>query len=171
MKKQKLTSTNLESLISLLASKDGMIRQRARKSLVVLGKPAVPSLIRMLRNFKLEQVRWEAAKALGEISDVGSIPPPVKALEDTNHDVAWLAAKALRKNKKAAWLPLLRALVKSGADSVLLRQGAHHVFRYQKENGFNDLLPILMKALESGAVPESTPVAAYEILKRMKANS
>lgn len=170
MSKQKLTSTNLESLMGLLASKDGMIRQRARKSLVALGNPAVSSLIRMLRNSKLDQVRWEAAKALGEISDAGSTTALVTALEDGNHDVAWVAANALRKFKKTAWPPLLRALVKRGADSVLLRQGAHHVLRNQKEKGFNDLLPSLMKALESGSVPESTPVAAYEILKRMKAN-
>ena len=171
MSKQKRPSTDLESLMDMLASKDGMIRQTARKSLVALGKPAVPSLAYALRNSKSDQVRWEAAKALGAIGDTRSIPPLVKALVDTDHDVAWLAAVALSKFKKAAWSPLLRALMKAGPDSVPLRQGAHHVLLHQSEAGFNDLLATLIKALEPGAAPGSTTVAAYETLQRMKARA
>jgi hypothetical protein len=65
---------------------------------------------------------------------------------------------------------LLRALIDRGTDSVSLRQGAHHVLRNQKEPGFTALLNSLVKAIEFSTVPESTSLAAYEILKRMKAN-
>ena len=41
----------------MLASKDGMIRQKARNSLVKLGKPAVPSLIKALQNSESVQLR------------------------------------------------------------------------------------------------------------------
>jgi len=169
MSKQKLIGSNLESLINLLASENGATRMKARKSLVALGKPAVPSLTRTLQNSKEDHIRWESAKALGTIGDMRAIPSLVKALEDSNSDVTWLAAEALRKYKKIAWPQLLRALVKSKPDSVLLRQGAHHVLRNQKENGFNDLLSILRIALESSTASESTPFAASNILKRMKA--
>jgi HEAT repeat protein len=168
MSKQKLIGTNLESLMNLLASKNGATRMKARKTLVALGKPAVPSLIRILQNSKEDHVRWEAAKALGTIGDTRAIPSLVKALEDSNSDVTWLAAEALRKFKRIAWPYLMRALVKSKKDSVLLRQGAHHVLRKQKEDGFNDLLTTLMKTLESNTASESTPFAASNILKRMK---
>jgi HEAT repeat protein len=168
MSKQKLIGSNLESLINLLASENGATRMKARKSLVALGKPAVPSLTRTLQNSKEDHIRWESAKALGTIGDMRAIPSLVKALEDSNSDVTWLAAEALRKYKKIAWPQLLRALVKSKPDSVLLRQGAHHVLRNQKENGFNDLLSILRIALESSTASESTPFAASNILKRMK---
>ena len=171
MSKQQWTGTTLESLMDMLASKDGMIRQKARKSLVALGKPAVPSLTRTLQNSKEVHVRWEAAKTLGAIGDVRSIPALVSALEDSDQDVVWLAAEALRKFKKIAWPYLMRALVKSKPDSVLLRQGAHHVLRKQKEDGFNDLLTILIKTLESNTASESTPFAASNILKRMKVKS
>jgi HEAT repeat protein len=154
-----------------LASKDGMIRQKARESLVALGKPSVSSLIQALQNSPSDQVRWEAAKALGAIGDTRSIPSLVKALEDSNFDVAWLAAEALSTFKKTAWPPLLRALTKDGSHSVLLRQGIHHVLVNQKEDGFNDLLATLIKALEPSAVTESAIVAAYEIRKRMKAKA
>ena len=156
------------SLIEALKDDDGATRQAARTTLVVLGKPAVSSLNRALQNSKLGHARWEAVKTLDAIGDVRSIPSMVTALEDSDADVAWSAAEALRQFKKAAWPPLLRALLKRGADSVMLRQGAHHVLRDQKEPGFTVLLPNLVKAMESGSVPESTTVAAYEILKRLK---
>ncbi len=171
MNKQKGTGTKLESLMDMLASKDGVVRQKAREALVALGKPAVSSLIRALQNSRLDQVRWEAAKALGSISDTGSMPSLVKALEDSNSDVAWVAADALKTYKKAAWPSLLEALIKSGSDSVELRKGAHRVLADQKEDGFNDLIATLLRALESSSAPESSAVAANEILKRMNAKS
>ena len=171
MSKQKLIGTNLESLIDLLASKNAATRMKARKLLVAFGKPAVPSLTRLLENSKQDHVRWEAAKTLGAIGDVRSIPALVGALEDSDQGVVWLAAEALGKFKKTAWPQLLRALINSKKDSVLLRLGAHHVLRKQKEDGFNDLLTILRTALESSTASESTPFAASNILKRMKVKS
>lgn len=82
MIEQKETGTNLESLMNTLANKDGIIRQKAREELVALGNPAVPFLTHALLN-------------------TGSIPPLVKALEDSNAAVAWLAADALKNYNKA----------------------------------------------------------------------
>lgn len=165
------SGTNIKLLMDILKSKNGANRQKARRSLVALGRPAVASLTQALQNSKLDHVRWEAAKALGAIGDTKAISPLVKVLEDSDPDVAWLAAEALRQFKKAAWPPLLRLLIKRGSDSALLRQRAHHVLRSQKENGFDDLLASLREDLESSTVQESTPVAAYAILKRMKRKS
>jgi hypothetical protein len=167
MNEKKGTDTNLESLMDELANKDGMIRQKAREALVALGKPAVSSLIQALQNASLDQVRWEAAKALEGISDTGAMPALVKALEDSNSDVAWVAANALKTYKMSAWPPLLQALIKGKSDSIALRKGAHHVLVDQKEDGFNELLAALLKALESSSAPESSAVAAHDILKKM----
>lgn len=171
MNKQKWTETSLDSLMDLLENEEATVRQKARKSLVAMGKPAVSSLTGALRNSKLEHVRWEAAKALDTIGDIRAIPSLVKALEDNNSDVTWLTAEALRKFKKIAWPPLMRALMKSTQDSVLLRTGAHHVLRNQKEDGFDDLLVTLREALESSTASELTPFAASDILKRLKIKS
>ena len=167
--KQKLTGTNIVLLMDMLASKEGKTRQKARASLIALGKPAVPSLTRTLRNSKLNHLRWEAAKCLSSIDDTRAIPSLVKALEDKDHDVAWLAAEALMTFKMTAWPALLQALIKSEDDSVQLRNGAHHVLLKQKEDGFNNLLKTLTKTLEPGTAPESTAVAAYSILKQLEA--
>ncbi len=171
MIKEKSTGTNLVSLMDFLASKNGATRLKARKSLVALGKPAVPSLIRTLQNSKQDYVRWEAAKTLGAIGDIRSITVLVKALEDRDAGVTWVAAEALRKFGKAAWLPLLNALSKSNSNSFLLRQGAHHVLRNQKEDGLNDLLAALLKTLEFNSIPITVFVAAHNLLKRLKEKS
>ncbi len=162
MKKHDQTVEDIGSLVNLLESQDDKVRRKARKSLVVIGKPAVPTLSEVLQNSSMYKARWEAAKA---------IPSLVWALQDSETDVVWLAAEALKKFKKAAWPEILNVLIKQGAKSVTLRNAFHHVFRKQRENGFNDLLEILRKALESDTVPESTPLAAYKILERMSEHS
>jgi HEAT repeat protein len=97
--------------MDMLAGKDAATRLKARKALVALGKPAVSSLTQALQNSRLDHLRWEAAKTLGAIGDTRAIPSLVKALEDGDRDVAWVAAEALKKFKKADWPPLLRALI------------------------------------------------------------
>ena len=167
MREQNKNQKNIESLLILLESKDDKVRIEARESLVFMKEKAVPSLIFALGNSPIHKVRWEAAKALGAIGNVKAIPALVKALNDPESDVAWLAAEALKNFRKAAWPELLRALVSQGTDSVLLRHGAHHIFRKQKEDGFNFLLTDLRTALASNSVPESTPLAASKFLKSM----
>ena len=168
MSAKKRIDRNLVSLIDMLASEDGATRLKARKLLVAIGKPAVAPLRRSLQESEVDHVRWEAVKALGGIGDPGAIPPLVKALQDRDPDVRWLAAEALRKFKRVAWPPLLRALIRGGPDSVLLRETAHHVLRNQKENGYNDVLATLTKALVSSSAPISTKVAAYDFLRRIQ---
>jgi HEAT repeat protein len=160
MYEQKQSGISTQSLVNLLENDDEKVRTRARKSLVTIGKKAVPSLSLVLENSKVYKARWEAAKALSEIGDLKSIPTLVKALEDPESDVAWLAAKALEKFRKATWPVLLRALVEHGSKSVLLQHGAHHILRKQKVEGYNDLLDILRTSLETGSVPESISPAA-----------
>ena len=168
MFEQRQSGITTQSLVNLLESEDEKVRTKARKSLVAIGKQAVSALSLVLENSKIYKARWEAAKALSEIGDLKSIPTLVKALEDPESDVAWLAAKTLEKFRKAAWPILMRALVEHGSESVLLQRGAHHILRKQKVEGYNDLLDVLRTALETGSVPETVSPAAYNVLQRMK---
>ena len=167
MSKAQSTGTDVEALVGMLASRNGLTRQKARKSLVAMGTPAVPCLAHALQQSSSKHVRWEAAKALGAISNASTIPVLVEALEDSDADVAWLAAEALRKFRKAAWPALLQRLLKKGAVSEALIQGAHHVFGKQKEDGFNDVQEALVKALGSSEGSEAIPLAAYDFIRRM----
>lgn len=168
MIEKKQASESIESLVIQLESKDNKVRTKTRKLLVLRGNLAIPALSLTLLNSKIYKVRWEAAKALSEIENAQTIPALVMALEDPESDVAWLAAKALEKFRKVAWPELMNALVKYGAESILLQRGAHHILRKQKYDGFNDLLDKLRTALESVSVPESIPLAAFNILERIR---
>ena len=86
----------VETLIATLSSRNDKAREGARHTLVAMGKAAVPSLIEALKN-KNTLMKWEAAKALGEIGDPETAPVLVKALEDEELDVRWLAAEGLIK--------------------------------------------------------------------------
>jgi hypothetical protein len=88
---------------------------------------------------------------------------------DSDIDVGWLAAAALKTFKEAAWPPLLRALVNDETDSLLLRKGAHRVFVHEKEQGANDLLATLVQALEPYGAPAPVKTAASQLLARLTA--
>jgi len=167
MHKQLMSDTSLDSLMALLDSRDVMVRQKARISLVAMGKSSVSALCRVLQHSSSAHARWAAAKALSEICDTGSIPALIRALEDTDSDVAWLAALALQRLKGAAWELLLQKLIDKGGDSVRLRRGVYHVFTNQHDTGFNDLLGELRASLEDTAPHEEWLLVAKKILKRM----
>ncbi len=168
MNNEEKLEESIKLQINLLASKDLKERKKARLILIDKGKKAVPYLIDALKHSEVYKVRWEAAKALGEISDVDSIPILIIALNDSESDVAWLAGEALKNFKKAAWKELLEAVIDRGAESIKLRYGAHHVFRNQKEEGYNDLLTTLRKTLVTFTIAESIALAAYKILAKLR---
>jgi hypothetical protein len=153
-------------LIADLKSKDGMVRQRARQSLVAIGKPAVISLVKLLRD-RNDQVRWEAAKALGKIGDRRAAPALIAALEDEEFDVRWLSAEGLIALGGEGLAPLLKALVES-PQSVWLREGAHHVLHDLAKVGLRKRVAFLLQALE-GVEPETeVPSAARELLNTLR---
>ena len=119
------TSDKMAELIIEIRSKDGIRRERARKSLVRLGKSAVPTLIGLLSD-KNEHMRWEACKALGSIKDPEAAGSLVDALSDRGMEIRWLAAEGLIDLGRSSVIPLLDAL-ELQFDSLFLRQGAHHV--------------------------------------------
>ena len=169
MRNQKPGGTGIDPLIIGLKSEDGLKRKKARELLVDIGKPAIQGLSWILKNSKIEQERWEAAKALSEIDDPKVIIPLVKVLGDDNQDLAWLAAEGLIKFKKLAWMPILMRIIKYGSECIFLRQGAHHVFLNQKEKNFTALLAALVKALDTNAAPGLSHAAARDMIQHMKA--
>jgi HEAT repeat protein len=69
--------------------------------LVRLGRPAVASLIKVLKDEE-PRVREKAARTLGEIGDVAAVESLTESLEDTESIVREAAQKALDKIKKAS---------------------------------------------------------------------
>jgi HEAT repeat protein len=161
-----MNASVINPLLDMLASKDGMQRRNARQQLVALGKPAIPHLMNALQSPD-ERVRWEAAKALGEIRDPLGAPALVQALEDEKSAIRWLAATGLIAIGRASLIPLLEAL-EARSNSVWVREGAHHVLHTLiRDGGSDDVLPVL-EALEDIEPAIEVPVAAYYALKKLR---
>jgi len=127
-----MTTDAIHDLIIMLTGKKGLARKRAREQLVEIGRPAVSSLLPLLSG-KQTYVRWEAAKALSKIGDPGAAPALVKALEDNDPGIRWLAAEGLILTEQAGLPPLLEALLEHG-ESSRLRKGADHVLKVLARN-------------------------------------
>ena len=164
--KKHATEEIINVLIADLGSNDGIVRVRARKSLVAIGKQAVGPLLEVLVG-KTRRVRWEAAKAIGQIGDPTAAPALVKALEDGMFEVRWLAAEALITIGKEAVVPLLQALLKHSS-STWLRDGAHRVLHDIGRKDLNEILQPVVLALEGVEPSLEVPIVAWTALKTLK---
>jgi len=155
----------MSALVADLGSKDGLVRVRARKCLVAIGSRAVSPLIEALANPK-EVVRWEAAKALGQIHDPAAAQALVGALDDEMFDVRWLAAEGLSAIGCKALVPLLQELGKH-PEKVWLRGGAHHVLRNLAAKCLEDVWRPVLAALENVEPLVEVPFAARAALDKL----
>jgi len=78
-----------------------LIARKDWDELVRLGRPAVGSLIKVLKD-KETRVREKAARVLGEIEDVAAVESLTESLEDTESIVREAAQEALDKIKKTS---------------------------------------------------------------------
>jgi HEAT repeat protein len=154
---------NIEFLINEFTCDDVIKCQTARRSLVHMGSSAVDALVKELSN-KKHWVRWEAAKALGQIGDRAAVKALVVALEDNEFDVRWLAAEALINIGTDSLEPLLAALEDHGGESLILRQGAHHVLHDMDKGDLDEVLRPVMTAVEDTALPIEVPLIAKKTL-------
>ncbi|MFH1382192.1 MAG: HEAT repeat domain-containing protein [Chloroflexota bacterium] len=172
----------IRSLLARLSSDDGEVRQKVRRSLVVMGEVVIPHLIRRLTNRNV-RVRWEAAKALGEIASPKAAPALVKALDDREFDIRWLAAEGLITMGVGGLEPLLRSLMRH-SQSLWLRQGAHHILNHMtgrdseiehhivahppRKKDFQEILMPVVVALDGPAPLVEVPLAARRALDAIR---
>ena len=156
----------ISSLIADLASDDSVIRVKARRALVSSGDKAVEPLIKALTNPN-QWVRWEAAKALGQIANKKATNALINALEDKMFDVRWLAAEGLITIGPEVIKPLLQALIER-ADSVWMREGAHHVLHDVAKGDLEEIVVPVLTVLEDLDAPVEVPFAAKSALNKLK---
>ena len=152
---------NITRLMANLASKDGLERVRARKTLVLIGEPAVGHLVKALED-KQEWVRWEAAKTLSQIGSPAATQALIAALEDKMFDVRWLSAEGLIAIGKEVLVPMFHALV-NRPDSSWLREGVHRVLHGIEDKEFKAIIAPVIASLE-GTNPIEVPLAAEKAL-------
>jgi HEAT repeat protein len=118
-------------------------------------------------NDKSQTVRWESAKALGQIMDPRSINALVKALQDRLFDVRWLAAEALIAIGSKSVKPLLQAII-DNPGSEYIREGAHHIFHDLRGGKYGDVLKPLITSMEDPTFTLDIPLVARKALQEIE---
>jgi HEAT repeat protein len=142
---------NTEELCARLSDLDPRCRHEARVQLVSLGVSVLPVLYQKLSASDWH-VRWEAAKALGEIGDPAAGEMLVSLLQDDDTSVRWAAMGSLIELGRGALRPALEALTRD-FQSARLREGVHHILHTMYNRGkLTGVETEVFKALE-GAAP------------------
>jgi HEAT repeat protein len=165
VRSNKVSTEIIKSLVANLSSQDGLVRVRARNSLVAIGSRAVKPLVKSLTS-KREWCRWEAAKALGQIGDPTAVQALVKALEDKMFDVRWLAAEGLISIGHKALVPLLQGLMEH-PDSFWLQEGVHHVLHDVNKGDLTEIIQPVIAALEGFEPSVDAPLAVEKALEAL----
>lgn len=127
-------------LLSALRGADEQTGSQIFAALVQLGHFAVPPLIENMSS-NSAWLRWQCARALGEIGDQRAIPVLVRALTDVDHSIAWAAAKGLAHFGKRSVAPVLRLLMSEDM-TPWLADTASYVLHTQSQN-YDKLKPYL----------------------------
>ncbi len=171
---------SVDGLIEQLGDRDGVTRERARRSLVSLGDSGVEPLLQALKH-RRSRVRYEAAMCLRDIADRRATGGLVEALGDRTFEVRWVAAEALINIGRPVVPVVLHALMEH-ADSTWLRDGCRHVLShfagldlraaYHVEHhpawvdfDLRDVLTPVVKALEQPGAASRAPVVAVRALE------
>lgn len=148
---KKIDDYNIEQKIrnniQKLSNKNGLIRDKARRTLEEIGLPAIDFLAEYVDHPDVT-ARWEAVKALGEINEPVAAPLLVNALEDNDGDVRWLAAEGLAALGEEGLIELFNTLF-TNSDSIYLRKGAHHVLSRIAEDTKDTDVKELMQILDA----------------------
>ena len=133
-------------LLAALRGADENMGSQIFSALVHLGFSAVPSLIETSTSSSA-WLRWHCVRALGEIGDLRAIPVLVQALSDSDHSVAWMAAKGLLHFGKRSVGPVLQLLIREPMTSWLA-ETASYVLNNESRNN-NNMKPYLDPVVQS----------------------
>jgi HEAT repeat protein len=159
-------SPNMDQLLDDLGADELATRRQARAKLVAMGEAALPALLEGLQKGSFP-IRWEAAKALGQIGHPGAVPGLLAALRDSEQDVRWLAAVGLAAIGRPAIPPLLRLLISDHSDA-LVRQGVHHVLAIFDDPEWEEPLAHIRDILNPVEVTGAVVPAAEKALRKLE---
>jgi HEAT repeats len=155
-------------LLKALRGADEQLSSQIFASLVRLGSLAVPSLIQKSKSSSAH-IRWNCIRALGEIHDRRALPVLVDALQDSDHSVAWMAAKGLAQFGKDSLKPVLELLMGASMTPWLAETASYVLNSYaQRNKGAKPLLEPLTRRMRESGFRIGTAVAAQKTLKELQ---
>jgi HEAT repeat protein len=158
------------ALLGALHTADEQLATQVFQALVNLGTLAVPALLKESTSSS-GWVRWYCIRALGGICDHRALPVLVHALTDTDHSVAWMAAKSLVRFGKECLVPVLRLLI-TVETSPWLVETAWYVLRdlCLHDTKLKPYLEPVLQDMHGVAYRIATPNAASKALASLVAD-
>ncbi len=153
------------ALLSLLQHADEQGGNQVFSSLARLGPVAVPELIENSTS-RSPWMRWHCIRALGNIRDQRALPVLVRALADTDHSVAWMAAKGLVPFGRRCVGSVLRLLM-SASTTPWLVETASYVLRNQRDPSLKPYLEPLLQHMHEAGFQVGTILYAQKTLSRL----
>ena len=155
-------------LIGALAGDGPLPAREARRALVALGDLAVPYLVEALGHPN-PTVRLGVHKVLAVTANETVAPALIRALEDPDGGIRWLAAEGLVAAGPRGLELLLQALIRE-PQSGWLREGARHVLHAIRRRRGQAVAhtEALERALEQPLPAIGIMVAASESLARLR---
>jgi hypothetical protein len=151
-------------LLRALSNADEQMGSQIFLSLVQLGHSAVPSLMEG-SNSKSAWMRWHCIRALAEICDTRALSVLVQALRDSDHSVAWMAAKGLTKFGKLAIAPVLHLLTSVDATPWLVETASYVLsHELQRNHKLKPYLEPVVQSMHGVAYRAATPQVAQKAL-------
>ncbi len=153
------------ALLSLLPNADEQLGGQICSALVRLGPAAVPALIESSTSSS-PWMRWHCIRALGNMRDLRALPVLVRALADTDHAVAWMAAKGLVTFGRRCVGPVLRLLI-SASTTPWLVETASYVLSNQRDSRLQPYLEPVIRHMHGEAYDVGTALYAQKTLSHL----
>lgn len=155
------------ALLQALRGADEQMGSQIFVALVQIGRVAVPPLIEASASGSA-WMRWHCIRALADIDDLQALPVLVQALRDSDHSVAWMAAKGLVKHGKWTVGPVLRLLTTADATPWLVETAAYVLSSQSQRNAkLKPYLEPVLQNMRGVAYKVATPYVAMKALREL----
>jgi hypothetical protein len=158
------------ALLAALRTADEQMGSQIVSSLIRTGSVAVPLLIREAAN-PSAWIRWQVLRVLVAISDYRALPVLVNALRDSDHSIAWVAAKGLVRFGKTAVEPVLYLLMTTETSPWLVETASYVLHElYIRDQKLKPYLEPVVQYMHGVAYQISTPQAARKAIEQLKSS-
>jgi len=156
------------ALLDALSVADEQLSSQIFLALVNLGHVAVPVLLDFAQS-KSSWMRWHSLRALSAIRDPRALPVLVNALQDTDHSVAWMAAKGLAPFGRECIEPVLRTLCSARMTPWVVETASYvlHI-QCQRHEELKPYLDPLLQQMHQAGYRSSTSLAALKALEQIR---
>jgi HEAT repeat protein len=156
------------ALLAALRTADEQMGSQIVSSLIRTGSEAVPLLIKESSSSSA-WIRWQTLRALVAICDHRALPVLVQALRDSDHSIAWVAAKGLGRFGKSAVAPVLRLLMTTETSPWLVETSSYLLRElYTRDQKLKPYLEPVVQCMHGVAYQISTPQAARKALQQLE---